>query len=83
MNEEDRAAIIIEEGDDLDPEDRARLDEALRASKAELARGAERGADDKRARPTGRGGDASLASATMAWADAAQARKARGDGVRG
>ena len=32
-------AVIVDEGDDLDEADRARLDEALRASKAELARG--------------------------------------------
>jgi hypothetical protein len=32
-------AVIVDEGDELDGEDRARLDEALRASKAELARG--------------------------------------------
>ncbi len=32
-------AVIVDEGDGLDAEDRERLDEALRASKAELARG--------------------------------------------
>ena len=32
-------AVIFDEGDGLDAEDRARLDEALRVSKAELARG--------------------------------------------
>ena len=32
-------AVIIDQDDDLVAEDRARLDEALRASKAELARG--------------------------------------------
>lgn len=32
-------AILIDEGDDLDAEDRALLNEALHASKAELARG--------------------------------------------
>lgn len=32
-------AVIVDDGDDLDAEDRARLEDALRASKAELARG--------------------------------------------
>jgi hypothetical protein len=32
-------AVIVDERDDLDAEDRARLDEALRAAKAELSRG--------------------------------------------
>ena len=32
-------AVIFDEGDELDAEDRARLDDALRVSKAELARG--------------------------------------------
>jgi hypothetical protein len=32
-------AVLLDDGDDLDAEDRARLDAALRASKAELARG--------------------------------------------
>lgn len=32
-------AIIIDEGDDLDAEDRALLDESLRTAKAQLARG--------------------------------------------
>jgi hypothetical protein len=32
-------AVIVDDGDELDAEGRARLDEALHASKAEMARG--------------------------------------------